>query len=477
MTLPNHIAGGIVFTGVFGAFVGVNILNHPGLIAMTIAAATLADIDVPSSIWGRTFKPISKAINRRYGHRTITHSLLFLLITWGIVKGICGLIETEVPYPTVYLMAYASHIIFDMMTVQGVPLFYPYNKAPCVIPSDPKLRLKSSNPRSEIAVFGFFIISGLFLQPLMADGFWTSYNRLFGTLTHLQSEFEKAEEVLRVDYRFREATTEQSGTGYVIECTGTSATLWNETSGWFLLDGNPASTQTVLEVLPVHTDKTFRFDRRSFVAISPDSLDRLLREQIIYNIQLSGNEAFTANYETFATGSPFGGGGGVRSLNLDLVENLTIFELPDENVTATVKYQTSPRIRSLEARIQQLQTKYRAEEATAAALALRIRTLKTIRDEANDIYEEQRAVEELAKLEKQSPSVRAGLAPARPGLAPALQELRTQIAELQAADQIKYEEKVAAAQLKYQESRSAKLEVTGIVTFVEISSETKNGSS
>jgi inner membrane protein len=458
MTLPNHVAGGIVFTGVFGAFAGVNILNHPGLLVMTVLAATFADIDVPSSIWGRTFKPISKAINRRFGHRTITHSLLFMLILYGAVAGASNVLGSEAPYPTVFLLAYSSHIIFDMMTVQGVPLFYPYNKAPCVIPSDPKLRLRSNNPRSEIAVFGFFIISGIFLQPLMADGFWTSYNRLFGTMTHLQSEFEKAEELLSVDYRFREATTEQSGTGYAVECTGTSATLWSESGGWFLLDGNPASSQTLLEVLPTHTDKTFRFDRRSFVAISPDSLDRLLRDQVIYNIQLSGNEVFTTNYETFATGSPFGGGGGLRSLNLDLVEHLTIFELPDENVTATVKYHFSPRIRSLEASIQQLQTKHQNEVAAAANLTLRIRTLETIRDEATDIYEEQRAVEELAKLEKKPVTVS--------DIAAKVKELRTQIAELQAADQIKYEEKVAAAQLKFQAGRSAELEVTGIATFV-----------
>jgi inner membrane protein len=454
MTLPNHVAGGIVFTGVFGAFVGVNILNHPGLIITTILAATFADIDVPSSVWGRTFNPISKVINRKFGHRTITHSLLFLLVTWGMVKGLCSLIGTETPYPTVYLLAYASHIIFDMMTVQGVPLFYPYNKAPCVIPSDPKLRLKSSNPRSEIAVFGFFIISGLFLQPLMADGFWTSYNRLFGTLTHLQSEFEKAEELLSVDYRYREATTEQTGTGFAIECTGTSATLWNETSGWFFLDGNPASAQTVLEVLPTHTDKTFRFDRRSFVAISPDSLDRLLRDQVIYTLQLSGNEAFTANYETFGATEKTD----VRSLNLDLLERLTVFERPDEQVTATVKYQTSPRIRSLEAKIQQLQTKYQAEKAAARGLSLRIETLKTIRDEASEIYEEQRAVEELTKLEKKTVTVSK--------IGAQVQELRTQIAELQAADQMKYEEKVAAAQVKFQASRSPTLELTGIATFV-----------
>lgn len=462
MTLPNHIAGGIVFTGVFGAFCGVNILHEPGLIVMTVLAATFPDIDVPSSLWGRIFKPISKAINRKFGHRTITHSLLFLLLGYGAVAGAVEVLGSKTPYPTVFLLAYFSHLLFDMLTVQGVPLFYPYNKAPCVIPSDPKLRLKSSNPRSEIAVFGFFIISGIFLQPLMADGFWTSYNRLFGTLPHLQSEFEKAEQLLSVDYRYREATTEHKGTGFAIECTPTSATLWNESSGWFLLDGNPASPHTVLEVLPTHTNKTFRFDRRSFVAISPDSLDRLLRDQVIYHLQLSGNEAFTANYETFASTEKTD----VRSLNLNLVERLTVFERPDEQVTATVKYHTNPRIRSLEAKIRQLQTKQLNEEATAQAQALRILTLKTIRDEATDIYEEQRAVEELEKLAKKSATVSS--------ISAQVQELRTQIAELEAADQIKYEEKVTAAALKIQAGKSAALEVTGMVTFVKFGKDNGN---
>jgi inner membrane protein len=464
MTLPNHIAGGIVFTGVFGAFAEVNILNHPGLIIMTVLAATFADIDVPSSIWGRTFKPISKAINRRFGHRTITHSLLFMLLGYGAVAGACKVLGSEGPYPTVFLLAYSSHIIFDMMTLQGVPLFYPYNKAPCVIPSDPKLRLKSNNPSSEIAVFGFFIISGIFLQPLMADGFWTSYNRLFGTMTHLQSEFEKAEDLLEVTYRYREATTEYTGSGLAIECTGTVAILWNPDTGWERLDANPSSTRTILEVLPIHTGDKFSLVRKSFVAISPDSLDRLLRNNLIYNIQLSGNEAFTANYETYGAAEKTD----VRSLNLDLVERLTVFERPDEQVTSTVKYRTSPRIRSLEAKIQQLQSKHQSEVAAAANLTLRIRTLETIRDDATDIYEEQRAVEELAKLRKKPVAVSK--------IDAQVQELRTQIAELQAAHRIRYEEKVMVARLKVQAGRSTKLKVTGIVTFVEFIAPTENPS-
>jgi len=105
---------------------------------------------------------------------------------------------------------------------------------------------------------------------------------------------------------------------------------------------------------------------------------------------------------------------------------------------------------------------HQAEATAAANLTLRIQTLETIRDQATDIYEEQRAVEELAKLKKKPATVN--------NITARVKELRTQIAELQAADQIKYEEKVAAAQLKYQNSRSAKLKVTGIATFVVFTS-------
>jgi inner membrane protein len=68
-------------------------------------------------------------------------------------------------------------------------------------------------------------------------------------------------------------------------------------------------------------------------------------------------------------------------------------------------------------------------------------------------------VEELAKLRKKTVTVGS--------ITTQAQELRTQIIELQAADHIKYEEKVTAAHLKFQASRSPTLELTGIVTFVK----------
>ncbi len=81
MTTPNHIVGGFVITGIFGSFMNINILASPWYIATTIIASVLPDIDHTRSIIGKIFLPFSRFINRRFGHRTITHSLLVLLIS------------------------------------------------------------------------------------------------------------------------------------------------------------------------------------------------------------------------------------------------------------------------------------------------------------------------------------------------------------------------------------------------------------
>ena len=82
MTLPNHLAGGLVFTGFFAALANINILESPATIGAVLLGATLPDIDHPRSPIGRLFLPLSRYLNSRHGHRTLTHSLLGLGIFW-----------------------------------------------------------------------------------------------------------------------------------------------------------------------------------------------------------------------------------------------------------------------------------------------------------------------------------------------------------------------------------------------------------
>ncbi len=51
----NHVAGGLVFTGIFASFHDVNVLSSPGLISATVAASLLPDIDHTRSAIGKTF--------------------------------------------------------------------------------------------------------------------------------------------------------------------------------------------------------------------------------------------------------------------------------------------------------------------------------------------------------------------------------------------------------------------------------------
>jgi len=78
MMFANHITGGIVFTGTFCSLFDVNVFDNPYSIGLVIVASVIPDIDHTKSIIGKMFYPISKTISIKFGHRTITHSLLFL---------------------------------------------------------------------------------------------------------------------------------------------------------------------------------------------------------------------------------------------------------------------------------------------------------------------------------------------------------------------------------------------------------------
>jgi membrane-bound metal-dependent hydrolase YbcI (DUF457 family) len=92
------------------------------LLLLAILGALLPDIDHPSSIIGSICSPISSAINRYFGHRTLTHSLAFVAI---IATVFMPLILLNWHYYIAIIAGCISHIISDGFNVSGVPLLYP----------------------------------------------------------------------------------------------------------------------------------------------------------------------------------------------------------------------------------------------------------------------------------------------------------------------------------------------------------------
>ncbi|MEF2966056.1 metal-dependent hydrolase [Paenibacillus sp. M1] len=86
-------------------------------------AGPMADIDKKGSTMAKVFLPLSWALQLlRVKHRTVTHSLLFILALFAILS----------PLPDLFLwtavLSYASHAFIDMFNDQGVALLWPWNK-------------------------------------------------------------------------------------------------------------------------------------------------------------------------------------------------------------------------------------------------------------------------------------------------------------------------------------------------------------
>ena len=115
-----------------------------------VAAAWLPDVDNPRSTLGNGLsrlknpvlnlltRPLSWALRttsfvlvRTVGHRTMTHSLLgvllFSLMVWLFLRGFPDLVLALVA-------GYASHIFADALNTRGVPLFWPVGKPFRLVP-------------------------------------------------------------------------------------------------------------------------------------------------------------------------------------------------------------------------------------------------------------------------------------------------------------------------------------------------------
>lgn len=113
-----HIVGGITASLAFAQFSNDNPLV---LVGAGVIGALLPDICHRGSKIGRKFPIVSKLVNMVFGHRSFTHSLLFLLFMSLVL-------HTFVPYEAIsigIIIGMASHIVLDMCTKKGVKLFFP----------------------------------------------------------------------------------------------------------------------------------------------------------------------------------------------------------------------------------------------------------------------------------------------------------------------------------------------------------------
>lgn len=142
-------------------------------LAVAAIGSLLPDIDHPRAALGRllSFTGIPQLLEQRVGHRSITHSWLFLLaalvfllplwLGWGLLH---------------YLAAWfgiLSHILIDMVNISGVPLFWPI-RTRWVFPPSERFRIAVGTP-AEFILAAILIVTTTAFTPISIMGLRSSF--------------------------------------------------------------------------------------------------------------------------------------------------------------------------------------------------------------------------------------------------------------------------------------------------------------
>ena len=204
MLAPTHSVFGIFLTLIILAVFGVQWSLHWTILLVAILGAIMPDIDHPKSVIGKMLYFISAPIERRYGHRTITHSLIGwavatvifgLLVSFGILILLAlrsfsegggfvwdlgfGIWDLWPRWISAFSISYFSHLLLDMINPRGSQMFWP-DPGRDVIPKNPKFRPESGS-KVEILIFFILFILMLLAFPVSKYGIASSLRWLLAT--------------------------------------------------------------------------------------------------------------------------------------------------------------------------------------------------------------------------------------------------------------------------------------------------------
>lgn len=174
MISVTHVSFGVLLTEFVLTSLGVE--PNTTTLALSAIGALLPDIDTPYSAIGRVF-PFSKFIEQKYGHRQITHSWIFIIMSLVIFSPLI-LITGLMRYAGL-IIGVISHIMIDMVNISGVPFFYP-SPARFVFPENKASRIEV-NSKQEYIFLAILIFLVTITTPLSFIGYKSLFYRISQT--------------------------------------------------------------------------------------------------------------------------------------------------------------------------------------------------------------------------------------------------------------------------------------------------------
>ncbi|MBA1162826.1 metal-dependent hydrolase [Bacillus licheniformis] len=156
MTGKTHIMGGVASCTAAAYFYGYDPVF---MTASGVIGALIPDICHTKSKIGRRLPILSAVVSSVFGHRTFTHSLLFLLITAFAAH----LYFADQSILVGLMAGMASHLLLDAGTVNGIKLFFP-----STIKVRLPLYIKTGGKAEQVVLAVLTVVSCYFIANLIA---------------------------------------------------------------------------------------------------------------------------------------------------------------------------------------------------------------------------------------------------------------------------------------------------------------------
>jgi len=284
MLAPTHGLFGVFLTLIILALFGVKMSLHWTIWLFSILGAIIPDIDHTKSIIGKFFPLISKQLEEKYGHRTITHSvwgwavstlilglILILLHFIGFRAWSSGVINWR--WIAAFSIGYISHLLIDMVNFRGVPLLWP-EKIRFVVFKNPKMRLESG-ARLEALIGMILIIFVILALPLSKYGLMSSLRWMLATSGSAIEEYKESNLISMVEfsgYFTADKQPVEKGLAEILDVQNKRLIVYYKDNVYTLSD-ELAADIIADKVRVKMTDKPLKIERKNFTNLTREFLE------------------------------------------------------------------------------------------------------------------------------------------------------------------------------------------------------------
>jgi len=196
--------------GLLAAEFTISALNYEvdeGMMALAAIGSLVPDIDHPGSAVGWLFSitGIPQYLERRFGHRQITHSWLVVIASTLIALPL--LAWRDWTYVLAFVTGVFSHVLLDMANLTGVPLFWPH-PARWVFPYSRQYRIEVGST-AEFVLAAIILVLVTAFTPIsvvgMRSAFYYLTKNVYGAIQESTKHFPENEMAAQVRGTWRDS--------------------------------------------------------------------------------------------------------------------------------------------------------------------------------------------------------------------------------------------------------------------------------